>query len=134
MPNRCSLKASSRDSLLREITARFGHVVVDPDYRLGRGRAAMSVEMIEFVWYMKRFRLMAVGGYPAGAGAHRPVSALRFSPFDTLPLDLARACGTGYLMTRGKDATVSPPNVSILDAFRERTCCRRKHLFLRDIT
>jgi len=31
------------------------------------GVAAMSVEKIEFVWYMMRFSLMAIGGYLAGA-------------------------------------------------------------------
>jgi Na+/H+ antiporter NhaD/arsenite permease-like protein len=31
------------------------------------GVAAMSIEKIEFVWYMKRFSLLAIGGYLAGA-------------------------------------------------------------------
>ena len=31
------------------------------------GVAAMSIEKIEFIWYMKRFSLLAIGGYVAGA-------------------------------------------------------------------
>jgi Na+/H+ antiporter NhaD/arsenite permease-like protein len=31
------------------------------------GVAAMSIEKIEFIWYMKRFSLLATGGYLAGA-------------------------------------------------------------------
>ena len=31
------------------------------------GVAAMSIEKIDFIWYMKRFSLLAIGGYLAGA-------------------------------------------------------------------
>ena len=31
------------------------------------GVAAMSIEKIEFIWYMKRFSLLAIGGYVSGA-------------------------------------------------------------------
>ena len=31
------------------------------------GVAAMGIEKIDFIWYMKRFSLLAIGGYLAGA-------------------------------------------------------------------
>jgi Na+/H+ antiporter NhaD/arsenite permease-like protein len=63
-----SLEAHPQDSFLWEFMAYCagtgGSILIIGS---AAGVAAMSIEKIEFIWYMKRFSLLAIGGYVAGA-------------------------------------------------------------------
>lgn len=63
-----SLEAHPQDSFLWEFLAYCagtgGSILIIGS---AAGVAAMSIEKIEFLWYMKRFSLLAIGGYLAGA-------------------------------------------------------------------
>jgi Na+/H+ antiporter NhaD/arsenite permease-like protein len=63
-----SLEAHPQDSFLWEFlaycTGTGGSILIIGS---AAGVAAMSIEKIEFIWYMKRFSLLAIGGYVAGA-------------------------------------------------------------------
>lgn len=63
-----SLEAHPQDSFLWEFLAYCagtgGSILIIGS---AAGVAAMSIEKIEFIWYMKRFSLLAIGGYLAGA-------------------------------------------------------------------
>jgi Na+/H+ antiporter NhaD/arsenite permease-like protein len=63
-----SLEAHPQDSFLWEFMAYCagtgGSILIIGS---AAGVAAMSIEKIEFLWYAKRFGLLAIGGYLAGA-------------------------------------------------------------------
>jgi len=63
-----SLEAFPQDSFLWEFmaycTGTGGSILIIGS---AAGVAAMSIEKIEFVWYLKRFSLLAISGYVAGA-------------------------------------------------------------------
>jgi len=63
-----SLDAYPQDSFLWEFMAYCagtgGSILIIGS---AAGVAAMSIEKIEFIWYMRRFSLLAIGGYVAGA-------------------------------------------------------------------
>jgi Na+/H+ antiporter NhaD/arsenite permease-like protein len=66
-----SLEAHPQDSFLWEFLAYCagtgGSILIIGS---AAGVAAMSIEKIEFIWYMKRFSLLAIAGYVAGAAVY----------------------------------------------------------------